>query len=403
MRNPGLFYDPSVHDYGSKAVAGGLAGLAMVQRGQDIQANKMKMDEAKKMQAVKDEIAAAYKSVEGDLKAPEGGMDPTQQGMIAMDQRGAIQAEGVPTGQETPAIAERVAAEGQKPQGLAGLLAEKQAAQATEERKSKPLIAKAQFMTKAKEIFEKHGMVDQAMAIENNYIKHVGMIGHYVSKKAAFKELKQGMFKDSFQDMTEADIEDKGDHFMIEKVGPNNDGIVKFNKKEGTIEIIKEPTAKEETEKSEAWGYGQRKILSGPDKGKIVGVPVAPTHEGGGAAKDEKWTAGKVRQEYNNLNSYLKESENDIIKQTEEAGETPETKARLEKIRNIRQNIMKYRSDDEWSVTESKEAGKYPRNLKNITDYLSGFGGGAAPKKDITEMKPSTGGKKERKALADIL
>lgn len=411
MRTAGLYYDPSVHDWGSKVVQGGLAGLAAASGVQKYEAEKMKLDEAKKMQAVKDEIRKAHEEYMKEVKpaaevvsGAEAGFEPTQAGAALAAEQG-------------------VAAEGQ---GLAGMLAQQQAAKAMEEQKAKPLIAKAQFMTKAKEIFEKHGMVDQAMALGNNYMKHVKEIGDVLGPKAALKELKTGMLKDQFEGVTENDISNKNGTWKVEAIGPNKDGIVTMSP-DGKLEIVREPTPKEDKDMGGVTGLrhfkedtksGTFDVTEEYDKTTKTWKEKSRSRikdtTATGSQKDEKWTAGKVRQEYNNLNSWLKESENDILKQVEESGQTaenmaPEYKVRLEKIRNIRQNIMKYRSDDEWNVTESKEAGKYPRNLKLITDYLSGFGPGEKPQeKDITKMTPtpkgSTSGevKKTRKSLDEI-
>ncbi|MCE5280667.1 MAG: hypothetical protein LLG93_01060, partial [Deltaproteobacteria bacterium] len=164
----------------------------------------------------------------------------------------------------------------------------------------------------------------------------------------------------------------------------------------------------EEKDDKESWagfGYGQMKNLK---TGEIVKVPTVP-REGGGSKADAKkeWTKGDVRQEYNNLNGYLNKVESDLAKQIETEGESADLSEQLAKVRNIRKGLMKYRSDDEWSVSDenSSERGKYPRNLQKIADYLAGFGEQEKPK-DITQMKPTAKGSatgKVRKPLDDIL
>ena len=391
----GIYYNPDVWDWGGKLAQGGLAGMAMVKGAQEIQSNKRKMDMEKRIDAANTEIADLYKEAQGKM-----------QGVPKIEAIPENANEGIISAAKSPALAEQSVQGGtEEATGLA------QAAQLkdVEGNKAKREAAiqqrtdiAAELAKKRHDIYIKHQLPELADRLKTQHIAEAAALSKNVSKKAGLSFLQKGPLADYFEGVTEDDIQLKDRMVKIEHLGPNKDGAGMFDLKTKQFEWVSQPSAKEEkeeTEKSTEWGYGQRKILSGPDKGKIVKVPTAP-REGRGAKDEAKkeWSKGDVRQEYNNLNTYLNKVETDLSKRIENEGESEGITVQLEKVRNIRQGLMKYRSDDEWSVSDanSSERGKYPRNLQKISDYLAGFG--VEQKKDITKEKPTVG-KKNRPDL----
>lgn len=399
--SPAIFYDPRVHDYGSAIGEGFSRGLAGAAQMQQMAVTQKKLDMQQRIEAANAENAKALEEMQAQLK----GM-PTIEA-ISGDANAEVR------GATSPAVAERFATGGaEEATGLARTAALKDVEGNKKQREeliSKKTALIAGYDKTRYQNYIKHGLPELAEAIQERSVAMAAALGKNVGKKAGLNFLKAGPMGDMVAGVTEDDIEETKDHFEIKEWGPNRDGIVRANKKTGEVEVIREPTPKEEKEDkpptTRDFQEGRSKVTKqwNPETktwDELSRGPMDKPESGSKSEAKKEWTKGDVRQEYNNLNTYLNKAEADIANRLEEEGEDTGLKAQLEKIRKIRTGLMKYRSDDMWSVSDPKssERGKYPRNLQKIEDYLAGFGDQGEQKKDITQEKPTTG-KKNRPDL----
>lgn len=394
----GIYYNPEVWNWGGKLAEGGLAGMAFAKGMQDVQSNKRKMDMEKRIDAANAEIGDLYKEAQGKL-----------QGMPKIEAIPENANEGITSMAKSPALAEQSVAGGtEEGTGLARA-AQLKDVEGNKAKREQAVQAKTEIMAdlsrKRHDIYLKHNLPELADKIRTQHVAEAAALGKNVSEKVAFNYLKKGPLADMMEGVTEKDFSKDGDKWHITFKDGNT---YSYNEKTGETKIEEGTHAKEKEDKpptTRDFQEGRSKVTKqwNPETktwDELSRGPMDKPESGSKSEAKKEWTKGDVRQEYNNLNTYLNKAEADIAKRLEEEGEDTGLKAQLEKIRKIRTGLMKYRSDDMWSVSDPKssERGKYPRNLQKIEDYLAGFGDQGEQKKDITQEKPTTG-KKNRPDL----
>lgn len=398
MRQPGVFYDPSVHDWGSKVVQGGLAGMAMARNAQEYEAGNMKMDKAKKEEQAEAKVGEIYKELQEKLKAAP-----------AIDEAFENKAAGMAPA--STALAEQAADPESKVMesgGLAGAAAE----QENEKLKGKRIEAikfstdlMAEATNKRHQVYMEAGLSDKADALTQRHIAEAAALGKNVGKGAALSFLQKGPLAKMFIGNTEDDIEILKDRIKVDKVGKNNDGFVEYDYKTRELRVLKEPTVDEKKpEKATAYDdYRKGKLAAGWSEDKVAEGWAALQHPraagGGASGKEEKWTIPKIRAEWDKAESLIgkriKEIQSELSVIGEERG--PDQKAadplntELDSLRKVQRNIPAYRDNDADAVKN----GHGPINYGKVARYIANpeVGSGKAAGKVGDESKGLIRGK----------
>ena len=376
-----IYYDPQLTNWGGAIAEGITGGMNMALKSkammQGLEKDKIELDREKKEEAARTDIQKAYETFAKKMETAPPVPDEYKPKPIPDPKLSEI-TQGSDARSPDTAIRQAV--------HEVSLIkkAEDEAVKSNQKLRDDALAyrhqAKADLLSASHNAFIKHGFPEKAQALEEHYLDSVTKL-YRVSPKAALKAWNSSYLKDSYGELSEKDIKsDKEYDFMT--IGKNKDGLIKFNKAQGTWSVEKEP--KREAPKTREVQRGTQTVTEEWDEEsgtwRVVGK--GPKWKAGEGEGDGSGSGKKVKWKASDVESFYDKLKKDIT--------NPETGEALPGWEGYLNNIPHYRTMDLKTVNSGKmKPGETPMNIFNISNALGG--GGAAP-----------ANKGERRPLADF-